>query len=285
MPPQNSHKISWNKAIVRILVSVLLLSGAASAATFFFFRFREGRANDSRYDIVAVVQSCHQNEGLKTSLLVELLQLSVDQPANLYRFDVNDARQKLFECPIIQMAEIQKIMPGTLYIEYSYRKPVAYISDYSNTAVDDQGVLIPFKPYYTPKNIPELIIGFENNPSHLVWGTELRGAKSYLAFSLLKVFNEHFAIEGCTVRCIDISKAFETSCGQREIVISLDERLKPPGRRILRLTVEHYPQQLANYLALRPLLNEEFVNEEASSLSNLVVDMRIPKLAYINRVR
>jgi len=287
MPSHDRQKVPWRRAFVLIGVSILLVSGTAAVGTFFFLRFREARVRDSRYNIVAVVQHCHQNEGLKTSLLVELLQLSVDQPMNLYCFDVQAAKETLLECPIITMAEIKKIKPGTLYIDYALRKPIAYVGDYSNTAVDDQGVLIPFKPYYTPKNIPELILGLDSDPLVPVWGSVLEGAKSQLAFSLLKAFNEHFAIEGCSVRCIDISKAFAVSCGQREIVITLDERAESLSRRVLRLTVENYSEQLANYLVLRQELNKRFMDAQdlPSSISRLVVDMRIPKLAFINRMQ
>ncbi len=290
MPLQQSQKIPARKAIIWILLSLLLFSGSAAGVTYYYLSYLEAQSKDSRYNIVAIVQYCPQNEPIKTSILVELLQLSIDEPSNLYRYDLEASRQKLMACPIIKMAEIKKIKPGTLYIEYLYRKPVAYLSDFTNTAIDEEGVLIPFKPFYTPKNIPELFVGIDDAPSGQIWGTRIGGAKSRLALLFLGLCNEYFNFEGCTVRSIDISKAFDASCGQREIVISLDERVETSSiitsRRLLRITVEHFPQQLANYLVMRQSLNAELRNHDfVTSLSpNLIIDMRIPKLAFIKYV-
>lgn len=273
-----------------ILLPLGMIAGLVFTVVFLYFRYTQERSQDSRYNIVAVVQCCQQGEGVRTSLLTELLQLSIDAPTNLYSLNTDQAQQLLLNCPVFLHSEIKKIMPGTLYIEYSLRKPIAYLHDYSNTAIDEQGMLLPFNPFYTPKNIPELIVGFEFPESTPVWGTILEGQKAQLAFSLLKAFDQHFAIDSCSIHRIDISKAFLSSCGQREIVVSLEERIEKinllSSRRILRLSTEQYPKELANYLLLRQRLNEQLMatKDSVPTFSNLIIDMRIPNLAFIDYI-
>ncbi len=39
------------------------------------------------------------------------------------------------------------------------RTPYAYIGEFANTAIDKEGYLFPFRPFFTPKNLPILYIG------------------------------------------------------------------------------------------------------------------------------
>ncbi len=291
MPSKYDDKITLHKAFALILLSLVIISGGAAAGMFYYFRYRESLANDSRYNIVAIVQNCCEGEWLKTSLLAELLQLSIDRPTNLYRFETLEVSNKLLMFHIFRSVEIKKIKPGTVHVEYTLRQPVAYLGDYTNTAMDDRGVLIPFKPFYTPKNIPILFVGFDmDSKENTLWGSALEGEKLQLALTLLNLLKTHYSHDGCQVRSIDISKAFDSNCGQREIVITLVEQIEQDGKRtltfyprILRITVEHYFQQLADYLVLREHLNTEQSKIGINpSPSKLIIDMRIPQLAFLN---
>lgn len=262
---------------------------------FYLQSVKESYCVDNRYHVVAIVQSCNDKEPLKNAFLAELLELSVDYPENLYRFNIQEAKNKLLGSFVIKSAEIKKIKPGTLYINYSLRQPIAYISEYQNTAIDEEGVLIPFKPFYTPKNIPSLILGLSDENFH--WGMVLEGEKIELAFSLLKQASSRYLQEGSFIKHIDVANAFASNLGQREIVIALEEKIQilsdgiasaAFSSRLLRLDPRCYLEQLSNYLSLKhhPSLdavikgNEQISNEHPAPL---IIDMRIPQLAFISQ--
>ncbi|WP_130589769.1 hypothetical protein [Neochlamydia sp. S13] len=96
---------------------------------------------------------------------------------------------------------------------------------------------------------------------------------------------------------VDVSQAFADSKGKRQIVAILDEQVEKTDQagklvkgiasHILRLSVDNYRQELANYLQLRPLLKYHMEDAEGGGVEKLlkfkplVVDLRIPALAYI----
>lgn len=274
------HAVAW------IVLSILIVSGSATIGTYYYLHYRKTLQQDERYTIVAVVQHCHTQDTLKTACLTELLQLSVDKPVNLYSFDLKQKSDLLHEFSPILQAQIKKIKPGTIYIDYHLRSPHAYIGDYANTAIDATGVLMPFAPYYTPKNIPTYILGL-NIPSQNVWGHRLKNNEMQLALALHRLFNEHF--QEVSIKQIDVSNAFAENCGRREIVVAVDEffKIQVNGRvkyrrcpRVLRMTAESYPQQLADYQRLQVHLKTQSSNHP-DFFKESVVDLRIPQLAFI----
>ena len=77
------------------------------------------------------------------------------------------------------------------------------------------------------------------------------------------------------VERIDVSKSDAPSYGQREIVITLSSESK---KQILRLSRENYSQQLTNYLEL-----EKYLEVQGDREPVLVIDLRVPSLAFISR--
>ncbi len=273
------------KALQWIIFSTVLISGTPALGLLYYKYHKSRRSSDDKYRIVAIAQTSSQKEALKTVYLAELLDLSIDKPRNLYQFDSSEAQKMLQSSPLIKRALIRKITPGTLYIDYDLRLPIAYFGDLTNTAIDEEGVIFPFKPFFTPKRLPELIIGLEDAPTPL-WGTKLQGQKVELGLQLLDLLQRHCCLENTFVKKVDVSNAFALSNGQREIVIIFERNAEGKGallqfQRILRLSPEHFPQELANYLAL----SEHLVKQEADPGEHkpLIVDLRIPHLAYIKR--
>src|ERR1700722_8295427 len=106
---------------------------------------------DPTFFIQALAQASPDGELLKIGCLAELLDLSLDQPKSLLSFSCKAAEERLRKQPIFQEAALSKIKPRTLLVEYRLRRPIAFLGDYSNTALDDTGSLFPFHPFYTPK--------------------------------------------------------------------------------------------------------------------------------------
>lgn len=281
-----SVKLPWRKALAWIFFSTLFISGAFGAGVLYWHYHKIERASDSRYTLVAIMQACDSHEPLQTNYLAELLGLSVDQSVNLYRFNTHEAVQRLLRCPLIKTAEVKKIFPGMIHVKYSLRKPGAYIVDYLNAAMDDEGNLIPTKPFYTPKNLPEIYLGL---PAGLIAGGSVFSEKTALAQEVLKEADQINFLTPCRLRRIDVSKAFSKHLGEREIVLTFEtcvsssEKMESPVRlvSIIRFYPNNWRAQLIKYSILHERLVEEAFAAFSKVKGRYVIDMRISELAFI----
>lgn len=289
-----SKKLSLKQALFTILLSVCFISGSSFLALIYYQHIRDKQKTDSSYQIVAIVQTSPDAEGLKTGYLAELLDLSIDRPKNLYSFNSDEATQKLLSLPVIKNATIRKIRPGTIHVDYTLRRPIAYLADYSNTAIDITGKIFPFKPFYTPKKLPEIYLGEEEGTAAFSWGEVVTGKRKELAFILLGLSTQ-YCDEFSSLSCIDVSNAFASSDGQRQIVMLLEDRLPRvvDGQtvlciypRILRLRPDNYKQQLGNYLILRSYLREQDrlspppAQGTVQKAKATIIDLRLSELAF-----
>lgn len=229
--------------------------------------------------------------------------LSKDHPLLVSRFDPKKAEAALLSSPLLQEAKVKVIKPSTVYVDYTVRQPLAWLYDYENIALDKEGYLIPMYPFFPPKNLPEIYLGlapFGERPviPHLpiaAWNEPLRGPCVELAFDLLLRL-QPLSRDLFRIKRIDVSKAFELSLGQREVIVIVDNELylsessEPVlSTHYLRLSTKGYPQELGNYLELRKKLLDEDMQKlraqdpsQKSGLSEKVIDFRIAQLAYID---
>jgi hypothetical protein len=269
MYDENKKKLPLRKAIYWIVLSTLFVSGSTGAALLYYWNLTRVNQGDAKYYIVAIVQQGPDKDILKTEYLAELLGLSLDTPTNLFKLSLEEAKRRLLKSPLIQSVVVKRVKPGTLYIDYRVRKPIAFLADFSNTALDEEGAMIPFAPFFTPKKLPEIVVG---TVDQCRWGDVLIGELVNWALDVLKN-NPHIQ-----VKRIDLSHATASSFGQSEIILVLESPTKPETR-ILRLPSENNSQQLANY----KVLEEYLVNKNMES-STLIVDLRIPHLAFLKEL-
>lgn len=283
-------KMPFSRALLWILVSTLCISGSAFTGWLYFLHIRERRLHDDQYHIVAIIQSTPQADALKTVYLAELLNLSLDQPINLYQFNAKEAVQILLNQPLIKSASVKKILPGTLFIHYEMRTPIAYVGDFANTMVDEEGYLFPFYPFFTPKRLPTLYVGLEKEECK--WGScLLENFSLKLAFSILRQF-EQLPQDHLSIKQLDVSQAQADSYGQRQIVLLIGENLSQSRSSdsgiYLRLSSDHYVQDLANFRTLQTSLfakQESCLTKVTAQKQPLIIDLRIPHLAFIKTGR
>jgi hypothetical protein len=255
----------------------------------YYLHMKERRIQNEQYRIVAIVQSSSQTDDLKTSYLAEILELSYDKPSNLYQYDSVEGVNKLLENPLIKEASITKILPGTLYIQYQMRIPVAYVGEYANTAIDSDGVLFPFRSFFTPKRLPIIFLGIREG--EWVWGNSLKEHPSFtLAFSILQEV-ETLKQDRLRVKQLDLSQAQADSFGQRQVVMIMTEN----GHQLtdssteerlfyLRLNPSETAQALANFSTLYNVLFKQGVESSRNGFETgkpVLVDLRIPHLAFL----
>jgi len=295
----NSQRISIGKAFLAIALSVVICTGTVGSVLVYYKQIREKQRHDPNYEIVAIVQRTADPEPLKTVYFAELLNLSVDHPMNLYAFNTRQAERLLLQSPIIKEARIRKIPPGSISIDYVMRRPIAFIGDYTNTAIDADGVVFPFKQFFTPKVLPVIYLGFEQGQhvqQPLAWGIELKGKESELAFDILEFTTQNCCHEMSFLRSIDVSMAFAPSYGQRQIILGLEERVSKMigGSPILfiyshtlRLAPSSYKKQLSNYLVLRNYLREndhlpsKMPEGSIVKVKEKIIDLRLENQAFI----
>jgi len=283
--------IPVKKAIGIILGVTMLVCGTAALCFVCFKYIKSWRIHDPKYDILAIVQVTPDNEPLKTVYLSELLNLSVDQPTNIYRFNLENAERQLLSSPLIKKAKIQKNYPGIIYIHYVSRVPIAFLADFTNTAIDKEGVPLPFKPFFTPKILPEIYLGMDEKIDDNFLGKPIKNKRVTLALKLLKELSTHLVTESSVLKRIDVSQSFAQSYGQKQIVVVMEDKIEKVKNglsvvchqsRILRLSSTGYSQELGNYLKLRKYLVEKETMENQSKLrESKVIDLRIPELGFI----
>lgn len=293
---ETNTKIPFRTALIWILLSTLFISGSAGIGLLYYHHIKRQRFQQPQYNIVAIVQTTPDKERLKTIYLAELLHLSVDNPTNIFRLNSREAQRTLMSSSLITSARVKKILPGTVYIDYTLRKPVAYLLDYTNTVVDYKAVAFPFNPFFTPKRLPEIYLGMGDR-SILIWGKQIKGVKSRLALYLLDLITENCCKENSFLTRVDVSNVLADSYGQRQIIIMIEDHVEKNTvdknttkiiiPQVLRLSVDNYRQELANYLALRPIVHEQVLNtlaeksEKMIRVPSQIIDLRIPDLAYI----
>lgn len=255
----------------------------------YYLHFKQLRCQDPQYQIIALMQSTQQAEELKTAYLAELLDLCIDKPTNLYHLDRGAAEQKLLNSPVIKQASVKKILPGTLFVSYQMRQPIVYLQDFHNAAIDQEGYLFPFSPFFTPKNLPSLYLGLENVQKQ--WGDCLEGdPRLILALKILESLKQKNPHELWVLKTLDLSQAFADSYGQRQIVMVIEERLEKEwqGKNaavvksyLVRLDTENYKQGWARFLVLKDYLNKRLKISKSLQAPTSIIDLRLPQLAFI----
>lgn len=257
------------RALLWIGLSLALVLAAAAAVRAYSRMVKNWRMADPSYHLFAIVQTGQEKEALRTACLAEWLELASDHPTNLYAFSCAAARRRLLEQPLIKEATVKTFLPGIVYVDYAVRRPVAYLVDYSNTAIDAEGVLIPCAPFFTPKKIPQIYLGLP--AMDRVWGRRISPSSLQLVREV-----QALLADDCAVKTIDLSHAQASSYGQRQIVIRVEEQGLPV---ILRVSPAHYRESLKHYQQLR-----EGLHAQVGKVKEVVVDLRIPKLAYLKNI-
>ena len=258
-------KYDWKKVTLWVTLSCFSISGSATACYLFYRYTQHAQVAYASCEIRAIVQTSPQTRlkytSLQTAYLAEILGLSVDHPIKLGEFDLDIAKKRLLATHAILDVRLKKMKPDVLFIQYSMRAPFAFLEDYTNTALDEEGTLFPYAPFYPPRHLPRIYLG-EKRPLD-PWGTTIEKNLFDLAQNLMTTLGYE------NIERVDLSRAEADSSGQREIIILLKEGA------LIRLSPKNYGQQLLNY----SILKRNFTNE----VQGTIIDLRIPEVAYIQK--
>ncbi|HEY2810315.1 MAG TPA: hypothetical protein VGJ00_02865 [Rhabdochlamydiaceae bacterium] len=286
-----THALGW------IVGSMLVVNGVGYSCFKMYLRHHHAPKVD-KY-VRSIIQTGPQKQILKTEYLAEILGLSADAPQHVSILNLPKLKEKLLSSPLISHAELKIIKPNSLYIDYTVRQPIAFLGDFENVAIDREGYPFPFAPFFTPKNLPEIVLGLSSFNTHpedpdkpqAAWGKSLKGKYLDIALQILFYASDPSVSDYFNVTCIDVSRAFSQSCGTREIVVTTRDtfytaNISCAAQRLLRLSTKHFAQELGNYLKLRePLLEEDRKALSAAPsqpLPERIIDLRIPNLAFVD---
>ena len=297
-------KIAPFKALYWILASIFLVTGSAAVGLFFFLKWQNKQKIDPKYWITTIVQTGPQKNALTSEYLVEVMGLCRDRPTHLFRFDVRRAEIALLGSPLIKQAKVSLVKPKTVYVDYTIRKPLAWIFEYDNIAIDEEGYLFPVYPFFSPKQLPELYIELEpfgksipvgeKGPGQ--WNVPLSGKYVKLGLDLLK------RTRNLNVRRVDVSNAYATTLGNRDIVLYIEDEILITQQqkehlcifpRLVRLSTKNYLKELSNFFQLRDKLLENekkelIVPSDTQFIYSLplqVIDLRIDGMGVIETVK
>ncbi len=291
------------QAIFLLVASTSITCTLSISGYFVFQRWQKNRLNTDTYCITAIVQTGPEKEALKTTYLAELLHLSADSPTSLYAIHPQEAQQRLLASPLIRAAAVKRMPPNTLYVDYEVRKPIAWIADYKNIAIDNEGYLFPVTPFFSPKAMTEVYLGLppfaapEDTQGRKggLWKSPLHNRHLKLALDLLQTFEGSSWKDGLSVKRIDVSNAFAPTLGRREIVLFTEEELtiEQNGRavsftfpKILRLATKDYAEQLQHFFSLRKAMAQDYEKQlaqlqEGGRFAPRIVDLRVKHLAFV----
>lgn len=254
-------RIPISRAVIWILLSTVMISGSAGLGLLYYQHIHALRKRDAQYQIRALVQTGPYKEQLATSYIAKWIGLDLNKPHNIYEFPAHLAEKKLLSHPLIKQAEVKKVRPGTIYVDYTVRRPMAILVDYSNTLMDVEGVLVPWLPFIDTSRMPEIVLGKEER--EYSWGEKVQGERLDLLFDLYMFILEKPELG--LVRRMDVSQATAASFGQRQVVVEFEDH-------ILRLSTRNYEKELERYTQLR---------DQLSYGQSYVIDFRVPQLAFV----
>ena len=243
-------KMPLSRALIFIFLSIIVISGPAFLGLLYYQSLINNRSADDRYLVRRVISS---SAALPLDYICELLDLSYDQPTNLYLLNKQEMERKLLSSPLIERAYVKKMPPDRLWIDYIARKPIALLGGYKNTAIDQKGFVFPFTPFFTGLELPTFYLGEQKNGFRTAVELEKRIRSLNLSLS-------H----------INVSHMNEKSLGKREIVVALNEG---NHQFFLRLTPDNYKEELSNFQRLK--------ENVPSNGTVTVVDLRIPEMAFL----
>lgn len=227
-------------------LSIVGITGISAALVLWFLyeHQRLSRSLDSAYNLRFLSQTGPEIEPLPSGYLLELMNISIDDPLSIYKLNLHDLKHKLLQSPCILDAMVELDPPSGLRVIYRARHPLGVVANMANALVDDQGVLVPYKPYYRPLNLPKIVLALDGAPKGIeLWGH--RALSEELLTLLLDVIS-HPLWQRVNLLQIDLSRCLHRDFGQRELVC-LCLHGDNSAHSYIRMRAEHWKDQLTRW--------------------------------------
>ncbi|GEM_PF-1763956 len=165
---------------------------------------------------------------------------------NLYESEPTELRRRLLEMPLIQEADVRRIMPGTLQLTIYGRTPVACLAKRTGRLIDGSGVVIVPPEGSLPAKLP-IVAGIADLDSYAT-GEKLTHSGAMAALEFLRQARGHPKGNYLDVHIVQVHKdqlrvylqANAASMIQANAVITLpQENLEKSFQRLFYILDEH----------------------------------------------
>jgi len=272
-------KKSYVKSLFFLVIGSLIVIGGSFRGYHYFHNSQALIRNSKLYLINGIFQTCPQKEAVSTAQLAEMLQLSLNLPTHLLDFDEKEAKKRLLNFPIFKTVEVSKKKPSHIFIDYTIRTPLMIVKDYHDALIDEEGVVFPYKPFFSEKLLPKCYIGLGQD--------QLGNEKKKLAIEVLKISQKYLKSLGFQIHLIDVSQAFLDSYSKKEIVLTINQSYQGVNfDYYLRLASIDLDKQFSNFLVLSKELQKQQklwikLNGQKSPKGK-VIDLRLDGMALID---
>lgn len=291
-------RLSFFQAICWITISIPLISGPCFGGYFLYKKFHRTRLMNPSFQLTKLITptKVHPN------FFCEVLSLHREKKIPLYAFDLDQAKKTLLQIPIFKEVFLKRHPPNSLYVDCELRKPIAILLDYENTAIDREGYLFPYVPFFQSKKLPKVYLGLSafNTENGGRWNEPLEISKWKKALEFFEILQSDPFKDQYIVGKIDVSQLEAKSYGRKEIVIFLtqvisfdqsDQTIRCYFPKVLRFHPKNYRQQLKNFLALSEKMLDDYRNQMVQQkfrqkeiyFSSKIFDFRIAKLGFVDQ--
>lgn len=267
--------LSLKGAALVIFLSLFLITGPI-ALTFLYAQSRRAKQlKDESFIITDLKTHTTKREVLPDDYFAEWLNLSKDKPTNLAAFSLSEAEARLRKSPVVEWVKLKR-EGHTLLIDYKTPNPLFHLIDYENTLMSSEGVIFPREPFFLDKRLPELYLGLKPYGEEVKWGEAIQEMEKLdLAFDVMKGVSREIHEGSTRLVRVDVSKAFAKSLGQREVVVTLEERFSGSVNIVfLRLNSDEIKEGISRYRLLKKVL--------ADRKREIIVDLRVDKMGFIS---
>ncbi len=187
--------------------------------------------------ITHIVQTTSSPEELPNSLLASLLNLKA---TTWDAFDTRQAELTLAKLPWIEDVHVAKGRVGHIEVDYVMRQPEALLYESPDFAIDQHGVPFPLFPFYTPKRLSFVHLGYA-----LESDQEILLERWKIADDLLKMESPW-----AKIIFIDVADSDNPRFGKRGIVVLVQDR-QHAIQWLLRLKTEGWLEQWQKFETIR----------------------------------
>jgi len=205
-------------ALFYVVLSVVVIWGTLFLSMWYKKYTLEEKKDDPRYTVRGIIAHSQSADTLQKETLAELANLSNESVYNLYEFDVHALEKRLQELPCIASAYCQRIRPNAIYISYELKKPYVRLADFENIALDKKGYPFFLSPYYTSKELPQVLIGLDD----FSWHEPVATPELENAYKVLEILEQKLS-DGMKVFRVDTHNVQAKSKGAKEVVVVLAE--------------------------------------------------------------
>lgn len=267
------------QALLWVIISVFVFSGGPASYLFYRGIKKKNETRNPRYLLRRVFINSPQEEHVPPDLFLHLLKDNIDR-VSLYDIRLSNLEEKLMEFPIFEKATVALSFPDALEITYQMKKPFMFLQDVENAALDQRGVLIPFHPYYSPKNLPQLYLKVDT--SSLTWGSPLQSQKLQFAAEVYNFLDKNFS-RNWEMKSIDLQDIQNEEGRNQQFVVTLKNTANQSEWR-LKLNPKNYDAQLIRFESYTIFeIENSHLNEENENVLQNEVDLRLAPMLIHSR--